>query len=320
MPQPSPPPLRHTRAHTHRHGGISRPRAPPRGLGAVNSPVGLVTGHPGTAAQSGPAGKAARTVGRRPGEALTQPNPTQPPPHPTVLYLPRPPHLCRRQPNTRGTNRFNLVSIPRLKLTHGMRALPSGHHRFSVPALIHHFDALVFLFCLSPCMAPQGPSTPTQDPVSAPWDTEQDILLLCCCTSALPSLPLGDHIQPGQPEPVPHAPSQCFCLPCLYFCTNHWQVGPHTALSRPHCCRVSGMPHPPPPRCMSTPCPISLPPSPSPSSYSGTHSTGHCPNAWYPHWLPWPQGPKHGAITRIMPPCLFTLFSACTSTAWPPIH
>ena len=79
---PPPPPLRHTRAHTHRQGGISRPRAPPRGLGAVNSPVGLVTGHPGTAAQSGPAGKAARTVGRRPGEALTQPNPTQPPPHP----------------------------------------------------------------------------------------------------------------------------------------------------------------------------------------------------------------------------------------------
>ena len=79
MPQPSPPPLRHTRAHTHRHGGISRPRAPPRGLGAVNSPVGLVTGHQGTAAQSGPAGKAARTVGRRPGEALTQPNPTTPP-------------------------------------------------------------------------------------------------------------------------------------------------------------------------------------------------------------------------------------------------
>ena len=85
---PPPPPLRHTRAHTHRHGGISRPRAPPRGLGAVNSPVGLVTGHPGTAAQSGPAGKAARTVGRRPGEALTQPNPTQPPncpPPPRVL-------------------------------------------------------------------------------------------------------------------------------------------------------------------------------------------------------------------------------------------
>ena len=79
VPQPPPPPPRHTRAHTHRHGGISRPRAPPRGLGAVNSPVGLVTGHPGTAAQSGPAGKAARTVGWRPGEALTQPNPTQPP-------------------------------------------------------------------------------------------------------------------------------------------------------------------------------------------------------------------------------------------------
>ena len=81
VPQPPPPPLhKHTRAHTHRHGGISRPRAPPRGLGAVSSPVGLVTGHPGTAARSGPAGKAARTVGRRPGEAFTQPNPTPPPP------------------------------------------------------------------------------------------------------------------------------------------------------------------------------------------------------------------------------------------------
>ena len=132
-------------------------------------------------------------------------------------------------------------------------------------------------------MAPHSPSTPTQDPASTPWDTEHDIRLLCCCTSALPSLPPGDHIQPGQPEPVPHAPSQCFCLPCLYFCTNHWQVGPHTALSRPHRCRVSGMPLSLPPphahitawiRCMSTPCPISLPPSPSPSSYSGTHSTG----------------------------------------------
>ena len=108
VPQPSPPPLRHTRAHTHRHGGISRPRAPPRGLGAVNSPVGLVTGHPGTAAQSGPAGKAARTVGRRPGEALTQPNPTQPPlvqalPCPgtgarlTIVFLVFSDHGCRGQ-------------------------------------------------------------------------------------------------------------------------------------------------------------------------------------------------------------------------------
>ena len=85
---PPPPSLhKHTRAHTHRHGGISRPRAPPRGLGAVSSPVGLVTGHPGTAARSGPAGKAARTVGRRPGEAFTQPNPTQPNPTP-------PPPVC----------------------------------------------------------------------------------------------------------------------------------------------------------------------------------------------------------------------------------
>ena len=94
----SPPLHKHTRAHTHRHGGISRPRAPPRGLGAVSSPVGLVTGHPGTAARSGPAGKAARTVGRRPGEAFTQPNPTPPsplpehplqcPPHPQGVFCP----------------------------------------------------------------------------------------------------------------------------------------------------------------------------------------------------------------------------------------
>ena len=102
-------------------------------------------------------------------------------------------------------------------------------------------------------MAPHSPSTPAQDPASTPWDTEHDIRLLCCCTSALPSLPPGDHIQPDQPEPVPHAPSQCFCLPCLYFCTNHWQVGPHTALSRPQRCRVSGLPLSLPP-----PTPISL--------------------------------------------------------------
>ena len=35
-----------------------------------------MTGHPGMATQLGPAGKVARTVGWRPGEALAQPNPT----------------------------------------------------------------------------------------------------------------------------------------------------------------------------------------------------------------------------------------------------
>ena len=74
-PNPNPNPLSHTRAHTHRHGGITCPQAPPRGLGAVNSPVGLVTGHPGMAAQLGPAWKAARTADWRSGEALTQPKP-----------------------------------------------------------------------------------------------------------------------------------------------------------------------------------------------------------------------------------------------------
>ena len=45
------------RTHTHTCGGVSRPRAPPqdwgsgdRGLGAVGSPVGLVTGPPRHAA------------------------------------------------------------------------------------------------------------------------------------------------------------------------------------------------------------------------------------------------------------------------------
>ena len=46
------------------------------------------------AAQSGPAGKAARTVGRRPGEALTQPNPTQP--------LGGEPSLCDPPPPLKG--------------------------------------------------------------------------------------------------------------------------------------------------------------------------------------------------------------------------
>ena len=34
--------------HTHRHGGISLPRVPPRGTGAVISPAGLATGQPST--------------------------------------------------------------------------------------------------------------------------------------------------------------------------------------------------------------------------------------------------------------------------------
>ena len=69
------------RIHTYLRVSVSllfQPPPPP----PPPSPAGLVTGHPGTAAQSGPAGKAARTVGRRPGEALTQPNPTPPPPWP----------------------------------------------------------------------------------------------------------------------------------------------------------------------------------------------------------------------------------------------
>ena len=74
---PSPPPPLQTHQGTYTQAQ-RHPRAPPRGLGAVNSPVGLVTGHPGTAAQSGTAGKAALTLGRRPGEAFTQPNPTPP--------------------------------------------------------------------------------------------------------------------------------------------------------------------------------------------------------------------------------------------------
>ena len=77
--QPNPtPPQAHKGTYTQ-----ARQHLPPAsaiaGSGPVNSPAGLVTGHPGTAAQSGPAGKAARTVGWRPGEALTPP-PTPPTP------------------------------------------------------------------------------------------------------------------------------------------------------------------------------------------------------------------------------------------------
>ena len=42
-----------------------------------------MTGHPGMAAQSGPAGKAGRTLGWRPVEALTQPNAPPYPPFPS---------------------------------------------------------------------------------------------------------------------------------------------------------------------------------------------------------------------------------------------
>ena len=88
----SPPPP-DTQWHIHTGTAASPARERHRGVwGAVNSPAGLVTGHPGTAAQSGPAGKAARTMGRRPGEALTQPNPTQPPPLLPPFSPPPPAH------------------------------------------------------------------------------------------------------------------------------------------------------------------------------------------------------------------------------------
>ena len=71
-----PPPTLDARAHTHQHGGISLARVPPRGTGAVSSPVGLVTGQQGVVQPSHAAQGRARTVGlavrRRP-----SPNPTQ---------------------------------------------------------------------------------------------------------------------------------------------------------------------------------------------------------------------------------------------------
>ena len=56
-------------------------------LRALNSPIGLATRHPGTAALLGPAEKAARNVGWRKGDALTQPNPTPPSIPPKVFEL-----------------------------------------------------------------------------------------------------------------------------------------------------------------------------------------------------------------------------------------
>ena len=67
------------RAHTHRHGGISLPRVPPRGTGAVSSPVGLVTGQPGVVRPN----HAAQVRMRAGGMAVRgrpSPNPTQTPP------------------------------------------------------------------------------------------------------------------------------------------------------------------------------------------------------------------------------------------------
>ena len=67
--------------HTHRHGGISLPRVPPRGTGAVNSPAGLGTGQPRFAEPSRVGTQASADRGpRRPAQALTQTKPNPPPP------------------------------------------------------------------------------------------------------------------------------------------------------------------------------------------------------------------------------------------------
>ena len=81
QPPPARPPYTLTRArpHTHRHGGISLPRVPPRGTGAVSSPVGLVTGQPGVVRPNHVAQGRMRAVGLavrgRPSSNATQPNP-----------------------------------------------------------------------------------------------------------------------------------------------------------------------------------------------------------------------------------------------------
>ena len=67
---------------THRHGGISHPRVPLRGLGAVSSPAGLATGRPGTphgveSRREGNPDRGTRATKR--GIDLTQPNPNPPP-------------------------------------------------------------------------------------------------------------------------------------------------------------------------------------------------------------------------------------------------
>ena len=78
--------------HTHRHGGISLPRVPPRGTGAVNSPAGLGTGQPRFAEPSRVGTQASADRGpRRPAQALTQtkPNPPPLPPPPVCGDTPR---------------------------------------------------------------------------------------------------------------------------------------------------------------------------------------------------------------------------------------
>ena len=66
-PPPPPPPdpkAPQQRAHhTHRHGGISLPRVPPRGLGAASSPARLETATAGSAQPSRVAGTVVLTVG-----------------------------------------------------------------------------------------------------------------------------------------------------------------------------------------------------------------------------------------------------------------
>ena len=171
-----------------------------------------------------------------------------------------------------------------------MHALPSGHHRIFCTGAYTPFRLFwCFYFACALAWRPIAPAPPHRTLLQPPE------------TLSMTSMSIFLH-QPlaGWPSHGPFTPTSLSC---------EWNA----TLSPPPHAHITAWT-----RGMSTPCPISLPPSPSPSTYYGTHSTGHCPNAWYPHWLPWPQGPQHGAITRILPPCLFTLFSACTSSAWPP--
>ena len=99
-----------------RHGGISLPRVPPRGTGAVSSPVGLVTGQLGVVQPNHAAQGRTRAVGMavrgRPSPNPTQPN--QPPPGtprpPPPRGHPDPPPKKKMAGGVGGSRRFDDTS------------------------------------------------------------------------------------------------------------------------------------------------------------------------------------------------------------------
>ena len=168
------------------------------------------------------------------------------------------------------------TACPSLKLTYGMRALPSGHHRNvstgTVIINITVFTVLSLLLC-----------PPMHDALIIlvlNFDGKKIINNFFYSVDSPPFAASNDPPPPYRSLRQTHGSrvnNHC-SSPRDDTGQSNKRVVPTHRRRRPR------GEHSPPPhahitawiRCMSTPCLISLPPPPLPSSFSGTHSTGHC--------------------------------------------